>query len=309
LSSRFYDRRGFVVSDGDAFNRSEPRTNWGFSDKALARHTINLLDHFKEPFAAMNLTISNHHPFELPPDADSFRLRLSDEDAERTRTDHLIGKRSVPMLRTMHYSDEALALFFRLARTRRWFLNTIFIVVGDHGTPTKPLHDIRSIHELMELRHHVAMLLYSPLLPGGLRISEPASQADIVPTLAGLMGFTGPRAGVGVDLLDPADRAQDRPIISWNPEARTVTITTAALSYHGVVANLGTAPIEFSSETLIDRAGDPVGFNNIASARRSDTSRLREFARIYVEVYSYLIAAGRTGIPPSATTPLRLVHR
>ena len=299
LSSRFYDHRGFVVSDGSAFDPSEPRTNWGYSDKALARRTVSMLDHFDQPFAAMNLTVSNHHPFELPTDADSFRLRLSDADSERAREDRLIGQRSVPMLRTMHYSDEALGLFFRLARTRRWFRNTIFVVVGDHGTPTKPLHDIRSIHELMELRHHVAMLFYSRMLPGGLRIGGPASQADIVPTLAGLLGFTGPRAGVGVDLLDPADRAQDRPIISWNPEARTVTVTTTALSYHGVVANLGTAPIEFNSEMLIDRARDPIGLDNIAMARPADTGRLRELARIYVEVYPYLIASGRTGVPPS----------
>lgn len=76
LSSRFYHRRGFHVSDGGSFAPDEPRTNWGFSDKALARHTISLLDRVREPFAAMELTISNHHPFQLPPDASPFRLRL-----------------------------------------------------------------------------------------------------------------------------------------------------------------------------------------------------------------------------------------
>ena len=300
LSSNFYLRRGFKVSDGTSFPESEPRTNWGYSDRALARHTISMLDRAKEPFAAMMLTISNHHPFQLPSDASPFRLRLpvSDSEHELLRDDKLIGQRTLPMLRTIHYSDEALGYFFAMARTKAWFSRTIFVIVGDHGTPTKPLHDIRSIHELMVLRHRVVMLFYSPLLPGGVRISGPASHADVLPTLEGLLGSSGPRAGTGVDLLDPADREQQRPIISWNPEARTVTVTTSAFVYHGVVENLGSTPIEFNSETLIDPHSDPDGLQNLADIRPAHTERLRAVARVYVDLYPYLIAAGRSGLPP-----------
>ena len=300
LSSNFYLRRGFKVSDGNSFPGREPRTNWGYSDKALARHTIELLDRVRQPFAAMMLTISNHHPFQLPSDASPFRLRLavSDAEHERLRDDKLIGQRTLPMLRTIHYSDEALGYFFAMARAKPWFSRTIFVVVGDHGTPTKPLHDIRSIHELMVLRHRVVMLFYSPLLPGGVRISGPASHADVLPTLEGLLGSSGPRAGIGVDLLDPADREQQRPIISWNPEARTVTVTTGAFSYHGVVENLVGSPIEFNSETLVDPHSDPDGLQNLADILPAQTERFRGLARVYVDLYPYLIAAGRSGLPP-----------
>lgn len=300
LSSRFYLQRGFHAYDGTSFSGREPRTNWGYSDKALARHMIAMLDHVREPFAAMELTISNHHPFELPSDASPFRLRLplSESEHERLRQDRLIGQRTIPMLRTIHYSDEALGLFFQMARTKPWFRRTIFVIVGDHGTPTRPLdHPIRSLHELMMLRHHVAMLFYSPLLPKGIRIAGPASHADVLPTLEGLLGSTAPRAGIGVDLLDPADRGQDRPVISWNPEARTVTVTTAGFSYHAAVANLGTTPIEFSSETLIDDRKDPVGMSNLAYIREAQTKHLRDVARFYVELYPSLIASGESGLP------------
>ena len=185
-----------------------------------------------------------------------------------------------------------------MARTKPWFSRTIFVVVGDHGTPTKPLHDIRSIHELMVLRHRVVMLFYSPLLPGGVRIVGPASHADVLPTLEGLLGSSGPRAGIGVDLLDPADREQQHPIISWNPEARTVTVTTGAFSYHGVVENLVGSPIEFSSETLIDPHSDPDGLQNLADILPAQTERFRKLARVYVDLYPYLVAAGRSGLPP-----------
>jgi hypothetical protein len=173
-------------------------------------------------------------------------------------------------------------------------------VVGDHGTPTKPLaHEIRSTHELMLLRHRVAMLFYSPMLPRRLTVPGPASQVDILPTLEGLLGSAAPRAGLGIDLLDPLDRDQpQRPIISWNPEARTVTVTTAAFSYHAIVANLGTIPIDFSDEVLIDSRTDPEGMENLAGIREKETERFRDLARIYVEVYPALIANGVTGLPP-----------
>lgn len=203
------------------------------------------------------------------------------------------------MLRTIHYSDEALGYFLSMARTRPWFRHTIFVVVGDHGTPTRPLsHPIRSTHELMTLRHRVAMLLYSPLLPKGLVVNGPAWHADILPTLEGLLGGTGARAGLGVDLLDPVDRNEpQRPIISWNPEARTVTVTTATLSYHAIVDNLGSTPVVLTDEFLIDSRTDPAGLQNLASVRESQTSLYRDLARTYVEAYPALIAAGATGLP------------
>ncbi|HYO79256.1 MAG TPA: sulfatase-like hydrolase/transferase, partial [Thermoanaerobaculia bacterium] len=72
----FYRRRGFDVAGGSVFPPYAPRTGWGYSDRALVRYSLDALSRAAEPFAAMLLTTSNHHPFELPPDADVTRRRL-----------------------------------------------------------------------------------------------------------------------------------------------------------------------------------------------------------------------------------------
>jgi len=311
LSSRFYEHRGFHVTDGASFGTDEPRTNWGYSDKALARHTIHLLDRAREPFAAMELTISNHHPYQLPSDASPFPLRLpvTQEELEQLSRNKWFGQRYTPMLRTIHYTDEALGDFFRMAERTAWFKRTIFVIVGDHGSPVPTVDYISSDHELLELRHEVAMLIYSPMLKGGYRISGPASQADIEPTIAGLLRINEPRAGVGVDLLDPIDRDQDRPVISWTPESHTVTVHTRAFAYHAVVEALGSNPVEFSREVLIDRHTDPDGMNNLAGERPEEREKLRRMAKVYVELYPYLIAAGRSGVPPASSPPPHVLAR
>jgi len=311
LSSRFYDHRGFHVTDGASFNADEPRTNWGYSDRALARHTINLLDRATEPFAAMELTVSNHHPYQLPPDASPFPLRLpvSPEELAQLNRNKWFGQRLTPMLRTIHYTDEALGDFLRMAERTAWFKRTIFVIVGDHGCPVPPIDYISSDHDLLELRHKVAMLIYSPMLKGGYRIPGPASQADIEPTIAGLLRITGPRAGVGVDLLDPEDRDQDRPVMSWTPDSHTVNVITRAFAYHGVVEALGSNPVEFSSEILIDRQTDPDGMNNLIDERPGEQEKLRRIAKAYIEVYPYLVAIGRSGLPPAPSPPPHVLAR
>jgi arylsulfatase A-like enzyme len=298
LSTRFYERRGFRTFDGTSFPATDSGTNWGHSDKSLMRHMIAALDRTREPFAAMALTVTNHHPFQLPSDASLFEPQLPPEEWSMARNDRIVGERTIPMLRTMHYTDEALGEFFRVARTRPWFRHTIFVILGDHGTPTRPLHPIRSIHELMLLRHGIAMLIYSPMLPGGVVVRGPASQADILPTLDGLLGITGVRAGVGVDLLDPADRDEGRPVISWNPEAHEVSVISGHLTYHGVFENFARTPAVFGDEILVDTAADPVGLRNLAAERPRDTARLRAIARAYVEIYPWLVEHDRSGVPP-----------
>lgn len=309
LSSRFYEHRGFRVTDGTSFNPDEPRTNWGFSDRALARHTISLLDRAQQPFAAMELTISNHHPYQLPSDARPFQLRipLPPDELSQLNANKWYGQRLVPMLRTIHYSDEALGDFFRMAQRTAWFKHTVFVIVGDHGSPVPPIDLISSDHELLELRHQVAMLIYSPMLKGGYRIAGPASHADIEPTIAGLLGIRGPRSGVGVDLLDPVDRDEDRPVFSWTPESHTVNIHTRAWAYHAVVEVMGKNPVQFSREILIDRRADPGGMNNLVGDQPEAREHFHHLASVYFETYPYLIATGRSGLPPAGTAKPNLV--
>ena len=61
-------------------------------------------------------TISNHHPFNLPKDADPKIARMP------------VSK----MQRTVRYTDQALGAYFKEVRKQAWSKNTIFIITGDH---------------------------------------------------------------------------------------------------------------------------------------------------------------------------------
>lgn len=105
----------------------------------------------------------------------------------------------------MRYADWALGEFFRKARNERYFTNTLFVVIGDHGFGSAP-----AITGMQLDRYHVPLLFYSPkLLPQqGERRSTIASQVDIGPTVLGLLGSDVPHQAWGRNLLsvDPNEQ-------------------------------------------------------------------------------------------------------
>ncbi len=296
---RFYLPRGFRMIDGRDFESSDVGTNWGKSDRALVARALVALDRLPEPFAAMMLTISNHHPFQLPADA---RSRFEPELPEKRGwisvpgLASLMGRHTVPMIRTIHYTDEALGDLIDGARRSPWFSRTLFVVASDHGLPILPLEGTPTPHGFADLRHRVPLIFWSPLLRGGRRIPGPASLADILPTVLALTGLDAVRPGLGVDLLDPADADPDRPVVAWDGESRVVSLWTEHWAYHGTLPpGIRWNPETFDDEILIALDADPQGARNVAAAHPKEVSRLRRLGRIYFGVYPWIVSEGRSG--------------
>ncbi len=268
---RFYTPRGIRLIDGRDFDPAEPRTNWGFSDKALARVAVRAFDRLEEPFAAMVLTVSNHHPFQVPSDAVT-----SFEPPEPPRggfvrvegLTELLGLHTGRMLKTIHYTDEAVGDFFRLAGSRPWYGRTVFVICGDHGLPVAPYDGTPTPHRFADLRHHVPLIFFSPLLPGGTTLDGPASLADVPATLLGLFGVPGP-VGDGRDLFAPSDG----PAIAWDDEGRTATAVSSRFTYHAVL-EAGPGGLAATKETLF-AAADRDGAEDLASREPEALAALR----------------------------------
>ena len=298
LSTRFYLTRGFRVIDGRDFSPALASTNWGYSDRALARTLVTAMDRMPQPFAAMGVTVSNHHPFQVPADAVT-RLNLPNIRPKHGYRDFIPGfqegEHTLQRLHSIHYADEALGYFISLARSRPWFKNTIFVIAGDHGAPTKPYsREIESIHDYLELRHSVAMLVYSPLLAPRV-IKEPVSHVDLMPTLLGLIGAQGPRAGLGIDLFDPAEADDKRIIVAWN-DSRALLMHDSHYAYDAFLRRERDR-LELVSDALY-LVGDERGRNNIAATHPADLARFRRAASAYVDTFGWLAASGHAGIPP-----------
>jgi phosphoglycerol transferase MdoB-like AlkP superfamily enzyme len=282
---RFYPPRGFRVVDGRDFPATDPRTNWGYSDLALAHRGLEALDRAEEPFAAMLLTVSNHHPFQVPSDAKtSFDIPATARAGfVPFGLGQMLGLHTVPMLKTIHYTDEAVGAFMDGAASKPWFGRTVFVVCGDHGLPIAPLSGSPTPHQYSELRHRVPLIIFSPLLKGGETIDGPASLADVPSTLLGLAGLPGP-AGAGRDLLDPASSDPDRPVIAWNDEGQTVTIATRRFVYHATVASDANGGVSLADELLIAEE-DREGKENLASKESAALESFRATAKQYVIGY------------------------
>jgi arylsulfatase A-like enzyme len=287
----FYLPRGFRIVDARAFPRNDPSTNWGYSDRSLARHSITALTRAREPFAAMVLTVSNHHMFQLPRDAGPrVRLPPHHSDAQHVRVDDL--------LQTVRYTDDAVGDFMREARTKEWFNHTIFIFTGDHGLAMPPFRrDITTSHQLFELLHRVPLIIYSPMIKHPAVLRGPATHTDLLPTLLTLAAVPRPRTGLGSDLF-AIQKVEDRYVPLWGTHARMFSLVGTRLTYHSSY----TSDVPFESqapeESVVDTIHDPNGAENIMDMiPKEELEHFRHLRDVYLEVYPWLVINGRSGLP------------
>jgi phosphoglycerol transferase MdoB-like AlkP superfamily enzyme len=311
---------GIRTIDGRDFPPNAVTTSWGYSDRELMNRALEALDHLHEPFASMVLTITNHHPFQLPSDAPPYdttatsdqrpasseqrtatgdqrtaNSRLRGSTTLRASLGQMAGHHTAAMLQTVHYSDFAIGEFFEKARSRPWFANTIFVICGDHGSAVPPAGRPMTKHVFYELRHRIPLIFYSPRLPQhGVVVPGPASQADILPTVLGLARIQTPLAGSGRDLFDLPNGDPDRPIVSMNFDAHVLTVNRGRYSYHAVVP-AGT--IRLTSELLVDRERDPSGQTNLIDRESGAAVACRRAASIYLRTYGWIIANDRLMLP------------
>jgi len=221
----FYLPRGFRVVDARAFPKSDPSTNWGYSDRSLARHAITALSRAKPPFAAMVLTVSNHHMFQLPSDAGPrVPIPPHEHNAKHIRVDD--------MLQTVHYTDEAVGDFMRLAAKEPWFHNTIFVFTGDHGLTLPQFQRTTKTQQQLwlDLLHRVPLIIYSPMITTPMVIHGPASHVDIMPTVLALANVQRPRTGIGINLLRQKP-PEDRIVVLWGTHGQSLMLVSKHYIY------------------------------------------------------------------------------
>lgn len=167
------------------FQKEHPEnTVWGANDHDVferANAEFEAMDK-SGPFCGVILTLSNHAPFDLPRPLPFDRTTGHGDLDER-----LDGYR---------YADWAVGRFVEEARKLGYYKNTVFVFVGDHGFATRPV-----LTDVNLLFHHVPLIIHSPLLPRGVARDEVAMQADVAPTLFGLLKVQTPVANWGRDLF------------------------------------------------------------------------------------------------------------
>lgn len=182
---------------------SKPINVWGISDKDLFKEANAVFSQQEKPFFAIIQTADNHRPFTIPEgDADFEKKTVSPEELARC------GFESAEEFNAFRYFDYSVERFMKAAKKEKYFDNTIFVFVGDHGVSGNARSvypEVWTTERLTE--EHVPLLFFAPryLLPQ--KREEVVSQIDVLPSLAGLAGQTYVNTTLGRDVLQhPGER-------------------------------------------------------------------------------------------------------
>lgn len=172
---------------------------WGISDKNLFLEANNVLAKQQKPFFAIIQTADNHRPYTIPEeDQQEFKKVQTPIDSIRK-----YGFESLDEMNAFRYTDFSYQKFIEAARKEKYFNNTVFVFVGDHGIPGNA--DAMFPHAWTAQRlttMHVPLLFYAPGLLAPQRVHTISSQVDVLPTIAGLSNIRYTNSTLGKDMLD-----------------------------------------------------------------------------------------------------------
>jgi phosphoglycerol transferase MdoB-like AlkP superfamily enzyme len=203
-----HPRLGFQQSLFREDYRGTDKIGMGLSDAEFLRQTLRRLEDLPRPFLAFLMTLSTHHPYEIP--EREVRLRLPHD-----LQDTVLGR----YLQAVHYTDGAIGEFVRELEAGGLLDQTVLVIYGDHaahlglgddyflgrvleqhadwGPSTRGEFDAT----LWRARHTVPLLIHLPGDAAAARRFGSAGHLDIAPTLLNLLGIEGHEmVGLGRDL-------------------------------------------------------------------------------------------------------------
>jgi arylsulfatase A-like enzyme len=220
LARGFGFDEAFMAEDLDV-SGFEAISKFGYEDDATLPAFDRWLNHLgpDEPFFASFELLATHWPYSTPseftPSYDPDDLKIPSQVPREHRS--LFRKYA----RALNYVDRHLGKLVEIVQQHDRYDNTLFVLIGDHGQAFgehgRVVHDNVPYEESV----HVAGLAYSPDLPDhlqGRHVSTTASQLDIPPTIADLLGVTLQTNSLpGVSLLSPHP---GRTVVfnCWNPD-------------------------------------------------------------------------------------------
>ncbi len=172
---------------------------WGISDKNLFLEANKVLKEQTKPFFAVIQTADNHRPYSIPKEDDAVFKKISVSSDSLKK----FGFESNDEMNAFRYTDFGYRQFMEAAKKEKYFDNTIFVFVGDHGIRGNAGDMFpKSWTEQGLTCEHVPLLFYAPKFLQPKRINKVCSQADILPTIASLAKMPYRNNTFGRNLLD-----------------------------------------------------------------------------------------------------------
>ncbi|MBR5445711.1 MAG: LTA synthase family protein [Clostridia bacterium] len=157
----------------------------GISDRQMFTQSMEYLKSWEEPFYALYVTVSSHHPYALPLKDRHIALKPEDEAT-------LFGL----YIQSMNYVDRVLGEWLDMLKEEGLYDNSIFVLYGDHYalTNTDPLISSQ-VSDMLQRSYtiydvfNVPMLIHIPGSGTAETITTAGGHMDVLPTLLCLLGI------------------------------------------------------------------------------------------------------------------------
>ena len=173
---RYYGRTEYEESCGTA----DFDGTWAIWDEPFLQFFANEMSKMKQPFMTSVFTASSHHPFAVP---EKYKKQFVEEELE--------------IHKCIRYTDLSIGKFFDTASRQPWFKNTIFVLTSDHTNMSNHAEYQTDLGGFCS-----PIIIYDPSRPEGKTVDKIAQQIDILPTILGMLNYTKPYFGFGIDVLN-----------------------------------------------------------------------------------------------------------
>ena len=198
----FFRKNGFTtIYDSFDLPSDGERLGWGYSDELLFSEWLTFLSREQEPFFSSVLTITNHHPFEVPPE---YELNLGDTDLHH-------------YYNSMYYTDAQLGHFLEQAQQQPWYDHTLIFITADTSNYQAPQVPTANFREFVELRARIPLLILGGPITQPAVVEDFSSQIDLAPTITDALGLEWTSHWVGSSLLRDSSKMAytNRPGAYW----------------------------------------------------------------------------------------------
>lgn len=159
-------------------NTSDYDGHWGIYDEPFMQFFARTLGSAPKPFFATLFSLSSHPPFSIP---EEYQNKYKDIDSDKHKS--------------FLYTDQSLRKFFDYAKTKKWYYNTLFVILPDH-TPDAE----EEYYDTKVSYYKIPILFYDPARNWKARSNKIASQIDVMPSVLDYLHYDKPFNSFGKSL-------------------------------------------------------------------------------------------------------------
>ncbi len=172
------------ITEVSDFPENIPKGKLGIHDEFVFNKMLADLKTETLPFLYSVFTLSSHCPYDIP-SKENFVWKKYGED----------------YIKSVHYADRCIYDFINEAKKQKWYNNTLFVFISDHG------HDTYKNWNFYSPQYHkIPLLVFGNVIKEeyhGKQISKIGSQCDIPATLLSQLGYDHKEFKWSKNLLSP----------------------------------------------------------------------------------------------------------